>query len=257
LITSSQNPKVQRLRALFSQRKEREVHGEFPVEGVRLFEEALTAGWKLRQALYTPELSQRGMELIARCRALGAEVEEVDPRVLKAAADTESPQGLVGVFAQRTLPLPVSLDFMIVADGLRDPGNLGTLLRTAAAAGAQAVLLTPGSVDPYSPKVLRAAMGAHFRLPVLELSWEELSQALKPACRVYAAGAGTGTVCWELDLRGPLALVIGAEAEGIGPQMSALADGVVRIPMPGQTESLNAAVAAGILLFEVVRQRRG
>jgi TrmH family RNA methyltransferase len=256
MITSAQNAKIQRLRALFSQRKERAARGEFAVEGVRLLEEALHSGWQLRLALYTADLSPRGLEVVARCREMGVEVEEADPRVLKSVVDTENPQGLVGIFAQRLLAPPEHPDFLLVADGLRDPGNLGTLLRTAAAAGAQAVWLTPGSVDPFSPKVLRAGMGAQFRLPVEELGWEDLARILKPAFRVFAADADSGMDCWELDLRGPVALVVGAEAEGAGPQMRSLADGFVRIPMPGRTESLNAAVAAGVLLFEVVRQRR-
>lgn len=256
MITSVQNAKIQRLRALFSQRKERAARGEFAVEGVRLFEEALHSGWQPRLALYTADLSPRGLEVVVRCREIGVEVEEVDPRVFKSVVDTENPQGLVGVFSQRVLALPEHPDFLLVADGLRDPGNLGTLLRTAAAAGTQAVLLTPGSVDPFSPKVLRAGMGAQFRLPVEELGWEDLARVLKPSVQVYVAETDSGTDCWDLDLRGSIALVVGAEAEGTGPQMRALADGFVRIPMPGRAESLNAAVAAGVLLFEVVRQRR-
>jgi TrmH family RNA methyltransferase len=121
------------------------------------------------------------------------------------------------------------------------------------------VLLTPGTVDPFSSKVLRAGMGAHFRLPVHVMDWEKLAQTLKPRLRVFSADANPAGSedCWNLDLRGPLALVIGGEAEGISPQMRALSDAFVRIPMPGRAESLNAAVAAGVLLFEVVRQRRG
>jgi RNA methyltransferase, TrmH family len=103
--------------------------------------------------------------------------------------------------------------------------------------------------------VLRAGMGAHFRLPLRSLGWAGMTGLLKPACRVFLAEAGGGTPAWQLDLRGPLALVVGGEAEGAGAQARALADGLITIPMPGSSESLNAAVAAGILLFEVVRQR--
>jgi TrmH family RNA methyltransferase len=256
LITSAQNAKVQRLRALFTQRKTREEAGEIPLEGVRLVEDALSAGWQPRLVFHTTELSSRGVELVSRCRALGAEVEEIDPRLLKSVVDTENPQGLAGIFTLSRLPLPAQADFLVVADGLRDPGNLGTLLRTAEAAGAQGVLLTPGTVEAFAPKVLRAGMGAHFRLPVQAMEWEQLARTLKPRLRVYPADAEAGADYTRLDLREPLALVIGAEAEGVSPQMRALADGFIRIPMPGRAESLNAAVAAGVLLFEVVRQRR-
>ena len=257
MITSAQNPRIQQLRALFTQRKAREEGGEFPIEGVRLFEEALRAGWSPRSVFYTAELSPRGMELVELSRAGGADVEEADARILRAVVDTENPQGLVGIFPFRAVPLPPQPDFLVVVDGLRDPGNLGTLLRTAEAAGAQGVLLTAGTVDPYSPKVLRAGMGAQFRLPVAALDWEQLQQAIKPRLRVFSADAAPegSEACWELDLREPLARAIGAEAEGIGPRMRALTDTFVRIPMPGRAESLNAAVAAGVLLFEVVRQR--
>jgi TrmH family RNA methyltransferase len=255
VITSAQNARVQHIRALLSQRKARETSAEFVVEGVRLTEEALASGWQARFMLYTADLSTRGQELVAICRLRGVEVEEAAPHVLKSAADTENPQGILGVFARRELALPERADFIVIADGLRDPGNLGTLLRTAAAAGAQAVLLAPGCVDAFSPKVLRSAMGAHFRLALREWDFAEIAAWLKPSCRVLIAESAEGTPCWQFDLRAPLALVVGGEAEGASPAARALADALVSIPMPGRSESLNAAVAAGILLFEVVRQR--
>ena len=255
MISSAQNPRIQHVRALLSQRKARDEAGEFAVEGVRLVEEALASHWEAHLLLYTSELSARGQPLLALARERGAEVDEVPPQLLKSITDTENPQGILGVFAQRDLPLPVKLHFVVVADVIRDPGNLGALLRTAAAAGAQAALLGPGCVDVFSPKVLRAGMGAHFRLAVRHLGWEEIAALVKPACRVYVAESSQGTPCWQLDLTRPTALVIGGEAEGAGAEAQALADGYVTIPMPGTSESLNAAVAAGILIFEVVRQR--
>jgi TrmH family RNA methyltransferase len=255
MITSAQNPRIQHIRALLTQRKAREETGEFVIEGVRLVEEALGSGWEARLLLYTSELSPRGQALLAQARARGAEVDEVPPHLIKSSADTENPQGILGVFARRELPLADRINFFVVADAIRDPGNLGALLRTAAAAGAQAALLGPGCVDAFSPKVLRAGMGAHFRLPLRQLDWDEIGALIKPACRVYVAESAEGTPCWQLDLTQPAALIIGGEAEGAGAEARALADGTVSIPMPGESESLNAAVAAGILLFEVVRQR--
>jgi TrmH family RNA methyltransferase len=255
MITSAQNPRVQQVRALIARRKAREEHGEFVAEGVRLLEEALASGWEMRLLLYAGELSPRAAALLAEARNRGADVEEVSLPLFRSLADTETPQGVLGVLARRHDPLPEGLNFVVIADGLRDPGNLGALLRSAAAAGAQGVFLPPGTADAFAPKVVRAGMGAHFRLPLVEAGWEEIAAALKPSCRIYVAESGEGTPCWQADLTGPVALVIGGEAEGASPQARALADGAITIPMPGRSESLNAGVAAGILLFEVVRQR--
>jgi TrmH family RNA methyltransferase len=254
VITSSQNPRIQQVRALLAQRKEREESGLFAVEGVRLVEEAVSSGWVARLVLYTADLSPRGLTLVAACRERGLDVEEVAPQVFKSITDTENPQGILAVLTRRDLPLPAPLHFVVVADQVRDPGNLGTLLRSSAAAGAQAVLLSPGCADAFAPKVMRAGMGAHFRLPLLTFEWGAVPPLLG-SCKVYTAESAAGTACWELDLTGPVALVIGGEADGVSQQARALADGAVTIPMPGKSESLNAAVAAGILLFEVVRQR--
>ena len=190
MITSAQNPRIQQVRALLSQRKAREQAGEFVIEGVRLVEEALSAGWQARLLLYTRELSPRGMQLIEAAQAQGAQVEEIPAQLMKSTADTENPQGILGVFARRELPLPEKPDFVVIADGMRDPGNLGTLLRSAAAAGAQAALLPPGTTDRICPKVLRAAMGAHFRLPLREMDWDEIAELVKPACRVLRGRIG-------------------------------------------------------------------
>jgi len=259
MITSAQNPKIQQVRALLARRAEREQQGAFVVEGVRLFEEACLSHWPMQQVFYAQGLSPRGQQLLAQVRDRGVLVEEVAPDLLARLSDTEHSPGILAVMAQQALPWPTTPNFLLVADGLRDPGNLGTLLRSAAAAGVQGVLLTLGTTDAFAPKVLRAGMGAHFRLPIRLCSWPEV-QALchppvGPQLTIYLADAERGQACWQADLRAPLALVVGAEAEGVSAAALACADAFLSIPMPGQAESLNAAVAAGILLFEVVRQR--
>ncbi len=259
MLTSAHNPRLARIRGLLEKRKQREEEQAFVVEGVRLVEEALAAGWQPELVLFSEQLSPRGMQVVQGFQAQGAEVWQVTPRLMDQLAGTETPQGLLAVFPQRRLPLPQTLTFALVADNLRDPGNLGTLLRSAAAAGVQAVLLSPGTTDAFAPKVLRAGMGAHFRLPAIQLSWEEIFALLKERpqpLRVFLAEAAAGAACWDLDLRQPLALIVGSEAEGASPPAQALADQPITIPMPGQSESLNAAMAASILMFEVVRQRR-
>jgi TrmH family RNA methyltransferase len=182
-------------------------------------------------------------------------VEEVSPAVMKSASNTHTPQGILAVMAQRLLPLPADLDFILLLDAIRDPGNLGTILRTAAAAGVQGIILTPDSVDPFSPKVLRSAMGAHFRLPLLVLAWIEIEALLKPGVKIYLSDVANSLPYTQADFRSPVALIIGGEAEGAGAEAQLLAERRIHIPMAPGVESLNAAVAAAILMFEVVRQR--
>lgn len=257
MITSIHNPKIQWVRALQGRGRERRAAQAFVVEGVRLAEEALAAGWEAQLVLYTADLSQRGQAVLEGFAGQGSAVEQVTAEVLSAASDTPAPQGLLVALSLKTLPLPDWIDFAFIADGVRDPGNLGTMLRTAAAAGVEAVFLPPGTVDPFSPKVLRSAMGAHFRLPVLAWPWDAIrAQLTRSALQVYLAAAQAGEPYTRADFRSPLALLVGGEAEGAGTEGQNLAQVVVHIPMPGGSESLNAAVAAAILLFEVVRQRR-
>lgn len=259
MITSAQNSRIQWVRALLARRQDREKDGVFVIEGVRLVEEALNSSLHPRLVLFSSQLSTRGRRLVAAFAEMGVDVEEITPHLMDSLADTGTPQGVLAVLPFPQARPPSGLNFVVIADTLRDPGNLGTLLRTAAAAGAQAVFLAPGTVDAFSPKVLRAGMGAQLRMPVLTMDWPQIRQALKdqqnPPLQVLLAEASQGLPPWQIDLRRPTALVIGGEAEGACEQARALADHLVAIPMPGKSESLNAAVAAGILIFEVVRQR--
>ena len=259
MISSSHNPKIQWVRSLQTQAHTRQEAQAFVVEGVRLAEEALSAGWQAQLVLYSEEISPRGLSVVEGFIRQQAPVEQVTPQALKAAADTETPQGLLVALSMHTLPRPEKPDFLLVLDGVRDPGNLGTILRTAGAAGVQSVLIPPGSADHYAPKVVRAGMGAHFRLPVGRLDWEELRQYLTPLVEgglcVYLADSSGELAYTRADFSRPLALIVGGEAQGAGKEALDLAQQKVRIPMPGGAESLNAAVASGILLYEVLRQR--
>jgi TrmH family RNA methyltransferase len=257
MLTSVRNPKVQRLRALQSRAKRRREAGSFVVEGVRLAEEALAAGWELRLGLYTEGLSARGQTLVEQLRAQDVDLELVSPEVMAAASDTQTPQGILLELAQRELPLAEQPDLLLVADQLRDPGNLGTLLRSAAAAGADGALLAPGCADAWAPKVLRTGMGAHFALPIHSLDWNAVRDLCSQhSLQVYYAEAGQGLSYDAADLTRPLALILGGEADGPGPEARALAKSAIHIPMPGRAESLNAATAGSLLLFEAARQRR-
>lgn len=184
----------------------------------------------------------------------------VDPAVMRSVADTETPQGVVAVVEMPAADLP-RLDprsaFVLVIDGVRDPGNLGTLLRAGAAAGCTAVVTIAGSADVYAPKVVRAAMGAHFRVPVLaETSWQWLGPALASLPAIYGADASATLPYDAADWRHGAAVVIGNEDHGLGVEARQWCRGTVSIPMARGVESLNAAVSGAIILFEVVRQRR-
>lgn len=253
MITSSQNPKLKLVRALMGRAKERREANAFVAEGVRLVEEAVNAGWKFQFALYSSGLSERGNNLLDRLKANHIEVDETSGDLLQKLSDTETPQGILAVLEFTNLTIPDSPDFILIPDQIRDPGNLGTLLRSAAATGVQAVFLPPETTDAFAPKVLRAGMGAHFHLPIHSFTWEEIKTQTK-GMEVYIADMN-GVSCWETDLRKPLVLVVGGEAEGASDEAQRLANGKISIPMAGNVESLNAGVAGSVLMFEVVRQR--
>jgi TrmH family RNA methyltransferase len=255
MITSNQNSKIKLVRALLGRSKERREAGAFVVEGVRLFEEAVLAKWTIRFVLFDETLSERGKSKVEGLRSKGIEAEEVSASVMQALSETESPQGILAVLELSNLPIPNKPNFILIPDQIRDPGNLGTLLRSAAATGVQAVLIPPETTDAFAPKVVRAGMGAHFRLPIRAMSWEEIERVVRlEGLRVLIADMD-GVSCWETDLRQPVALVIGSEADGASESARKLADGKISIPMAGEVESLNAGVAGSVLMFEVVRQR--
>jgi TrmH family RNA methyltransferase len=254
MITSPHNPKLKLIRALAGRPKERREAGAFLAEGVRLVEAALEAEWPFQFALFSAETSKRGKKLVEELQARGVEVEEVTPEILRAASETESSQGIVAVLKLTSPEIPEKLNFVLIPDQIRDPGNLGTLMRSAAAAGAQAVFIPPETTDPFAPKVVRAGMGAHFHLAVASLGWEEI-QAHLTGLATFLAEAEGQVSCWGADFKQPLALIVGGEAEGASQSARNLANLLVNIPMPGKIESLNAGVAGAVLMFEVLRQR--
>lgn len=258
MITSTKNPNIQWVRRLQKKPKFRQDEKVFVIEGVRLVEEALKNHWRVTSIFYSESLSDRGMQLLNANQEFKVQVEPVSPEVMLAISDTKSPQGILAVVREQILPIQDPQNFLLVLDQIRDPGNLGTILRTAAATGVQAVYLTPGTVDAFSPKVLRAGMGAQFRLPILSMEWIKIKSRLDDFnLHVFLAASEGGTAYFESDFRQPLALIIGGEAEGAAQDAIELSNSRVHIPMPGGIESLNASVAAGILLSEVIRQRKG
>lgn len=258
-IASRRNPKIQEIRKL-GRREHRARVRRFFLEGTRSIEEAMDAGARIYETLVTPHLFEysRGRALCERLEAAGAEVVTVTDEVLASVSDTETPQGIVAVAAMPDNPLRLDGNpLVLLVDGLRDPGNLGTLVRTAAALGAAGVVLTRGTVDAYNPKCVRATMGSVFRVPIREeMSTAEAVTFLKGhGLRVIAGDARAQVACHDRDLSGPCAILVGGEAFGPSREALEMCDARVRIPMPGAAESLNAAVAGAILMYEAVRQR--
>lgn len=253
-IQSSQNPKVQLVRSLMNQGKARLKQQAFVAEGVRLVEDGLRSEVPLKFLLIKQSPSTRSERLLQQLNENGVEVNLVDDQLFDSLSGTEHSQGVLGVFEMKPFARPDQADFLVIPDQLRDPGNLGTILRSAEAAGAQAVLLPPGNTDAFAPKVVRSGMGAHFRLPIQHLPWEVIENFLE-GLTVFHADMQGEQICWQADFRQPLALLIGGEAEGISQEGARLATSSVRIPMAGETESLNAAISASLLMFEVARQR--
>ncbi|MDK2980797.1 MAG: methyltransferase, TrmH family [Chloroflexota bacterium] len=259
IITSTHNPAVQRVRELLAQRKKREQEQAYVIEGVRLAEEALAAGRKPGLVLYSQSISERGRDLLSQVDPHSTRIEEVETGLLDRLSATTTSQGLLMVLERQQSEQLLFGDPVLVLDQMRDPGNLGTILRGACAFGFRTVLLTPGSVDPYSPKVLRAAMGAHFKLHVDTRDAAQIRALCHPGSiadlRILLADAQAEQSCWQADLAQPLCLIIGGEAFGAQADIQAITDQSILIPMQANNESLNAAMAASILMYEVYRQR--
>ena len=193
-------------------------------------EEAAFLPAKIRWILHDGRLNTGERSAVNRLAAAGAEVLEVTPDVLRACSDTTTPPGLMAVLEWPDLPMPAPLAWAVVADGISNPGNLGSLLRAAEAFAVQALLLAPGCVDPFNPKVVRGAMGAHLRLPIWVMDWREINKVLQ-GFRIYLAEAREGQPVDRIDWNGPVALVLGGEAAGPGEQARSLAIGSVHIPI--------------------------
>lgn len=238
-------------------RKARERQGLFVAEGVRAVEELLASPLRIRGVLTTGghDPSPRLGELLDRARARGLEVTQVTPEELESASDTETPQGVLAVaeIPARTLKgleLPATAR-LVVLDALQDPGNVGTILRTAAAFGAAAVVALPGTVDLWNAKVVRSAMGIHFRHPAVAATWDELSAFLhEHRVALWAADAG-GEPLSRSGAPARLAIAVGNEGAGLSAQMRDAADRIVSLPIARDVESLNVAVAAGVILHEL------
>lgn len=255
-ITSAKNPAVQRFRDAAAGK----LDDLMLAEGVRLVGEAVAAGLEIVEAAVSPRLHDEALR--ERLRERAASFLECSDDVLARLSAVETPQG-VAVLLRRPAVDEAALlrgdlsPLVVVAAGVRDPGNLGSMLRTAEAAGATGFVTLRGGADPFRDKAVRGSMGSVFRLPVVHgLDVDALLAFVgRHRLQLVVADGGGDRSHTQVDLRKPLALVIGAEADGVPAALLAEAKAHVRIPLRAPVESLNAAVAAGVLLFEAQRQR--
>jgi TrmH family RNA methyltransferase len=238
---------------------------KFLIEGLRLCQEAFSSGWDVQLVFFSSEFggSAAGEKLIQQFSKKGTEIFRLKKKEIEKLTDTETPQGIMAVVKKKKFTL--SRDFLkessllLGLDSIRDPGNLGTMIRTADAAGADGVLLSKGCVELYNPKVIRSTMGSIFHLPVVEgLDLKEVLPEMKVSgFKIFSSEVHQGKDYSRISYPEKICLLMGGESSGISKEVSNLADERIKIPLFGKAESLNASVAAGILLYEMVRNKNG
>ncbi len=258
MITSPGNPRIKQARAL-RQRKERQASGRFLVEGIFHVGEAIAAGAAVESILYAPDLLSGDFahQLVEQAIAGGIPCHATTAQVMHSLAEKENPQGLLAVVCQPRTELsalqPGNFSWGVAIVSPQDPGNVGAILRTINAVGADGLILLDGGVDPYHPTAVRASMGALFWHPVVNASFEEWARwTRRHGYHVHGTSAHG-----DVDYRAvggyerPLILLLGSEREGLSPEQAAVCEQVIRLPMHGRVSSLNLAVAAGVLLYAV------
>ena len=258
-VESRQNARVKELRSAFREAMPNQQH-EVAIEGMHLLEEAIRSGLRLSTAFFSESARQRAHKLLPQLSA-HTEALLLPDEVFAGAVPSESPQGVAALVRVGACSLEQILAtqpaLVLVTAGLQDPGNLGTIARSGEAFGATGLLLGEGSVSPWNWKAVRASAGSLFRLPTAKVQLTEALREIKSRrMRVVATSSHKGTAVWDADLRGPLAVVIGGEGAGVPRDVLSQVDEVVAIPQTPKVESLNAGIAASILLYEAAKQRR-
>jgi TrmH family RNA methyltransferase len=257
MITSTANQRIKEARKL-STRKGRRAAGQMLVEGVRLLADVWRRDAQPAVVFYAPDLltAHEGQALLAELAAAGCECLACTAAVFATLSETTTPQGIAAVLPLPQLPWPAPATLVLILDGVSDPGNAGTLIRSAAAAGCDGVIFGPAAVDPFNDKVVRAGMAAHFRIPIrICAEWAAVDALLPPAMTWYVADAHAAVEYTHVDWCAPSALLIGNEAHGAS-HAARQRSTAIAIPMQRAIESLNAASAGTVILFEAARQRR-
>lgn len=257
MLTSLQNPLIKDFRRLHKSRERRQ-RGLYLLEGTNLIEAAIAQGFSFQTVLFTEAWADRYPELREKLR--GDRLEVVTPELLQKVATTVNPDGVVASLDHSWLDrqLPKTLQLGVAIERLQDPGNLGTIIRTAAATSVEALLLSAESVNPENPKVLRASVGAWFQTPTIVCSdfATQIQSYREQGVQAIATIPSATKTFWDVDWTQPSLILLGNEGAGLSPEIAALADEQVTIPMAPGVESLNAAIACSLLLYEAQRQRR-
>lgn len=260
-ITSLQNPLIKEIKSLY-RKKQRMKSKSFIIEGIKTIEEAIVNGHPIKNIIYTDQLltTKDGEEFFQGIKHMKNLV-YVPNNIFKEISDTENPQGILGIasFEYRDMVEIEREDkpFLLYLDGVQDPGNMGTIIRTADAFKVDGIIITEGCVDPYNPKVVRATMGSIFRVPLYYVldGVEELNRLKDKGIKIYATSLEESRFIYDVDFKESLLLVIGNESKGVSEEIFSLSHRLIKIPMPGKAESLNAGVAASIIMYEVLKQR--
>jgi len=265
-ITSENNSLIKEIKSL-KIKKYRDQKKLYFIEGFKFVEEALSSDEKVNSIIISDIMgkNEKVLELIqkAKQKEFNMNIQLVSDNILRQLSDTEAPQGIIALVKMKDYNLEditkieSKNNLFIILDAIQDPGNMGTIIRTADAAGFNAVFAAKGCVDFYNPKVLRATMGSIFHIPVIYC--DEVSNTINhlksKGIKIYASHLSSSENYYNLSVSQNIAFIIGNEANGISNQTASFADVLVKIPMPGKAESLNASIAAGILIYETVRQR--
>jgi len=255
-ITSIKNDKIKNLRKLY-QKKYRKQKGQFILEGLRLTRGSYNAGANLDTIYITKDFYNNLIKDEAFLINNQDKIVFVSNKLIKEVADTENPQDIITVVNEPNFneKQVLSKEYILILDQVQDPGNMGTIIRTAVAAGFQSLIITKGSVDVFNLKVLRSTMGAIYSIPFIkDVDLDKLKTMLNNKKQyIYAADLNTEQYYNELKYKRPLSLIIGNEAHGIREELLDLANQKVKIPIRGDIESLNAAVAAGLIMYEILR----
>jgi len=257
-VEGRHNARVKELRRLFREAVPNQ-QGEVAVEGMHLAEEAIRSGLRISTVFFSDSARQRAHKLLPQLSA-HSEALLLPDDLFASAVPTETPQGVAAIVKVKSFALDdflaASPALLLLAVGVQDPGNLGTMARSGEAFGAAGLLLGEGTVSPWNWKATRASAGSLFRLPSAKLPLTEALGALRSrGLRVLATSSHKGTPVWDADLRGAVAIVIGGEGAGLPKEIMAQADELIAIPQSARVESLNAGIAASVVLYEAARQR--
>lgn len=255
IITSKDNDMIKHIRKL-KEKKERDISNEFVVEGIKMLEEAINEGADIKNVIVCDDCLGNSKIATDLLYEIAKEnIIYVPEKIFKLISDVQTPQGILAVIEKPdTSKIKYDEDLFLILDNIQDPGNLGTIIRTADSINLKQIIIPKGSADPYNPKVVRSSMGAIFRVKIIEV--ENLAVAVKEMkknnIKIMATDLRTDKSIYDVDYK-KSAIVIGNEANGVSEEILNLADEKIKIPMSGKTESLNAAVATGIILYNAIK----